>query len=361
VKSVYGKLVLAAGAAGVGVPVAVGDLENHETPEVSCGIVHEVYVSGSPLVLIDARVEPNYDNTIDVPTTEKAHGVFTTAVHARPPHSEVEIMDPTVEPMSDEPGEILGVLQVLSRPDGKGFSEADQRLLEGLAVEAGIYMQTAREMNAADRGLEMTTAALELAEKAMTGLPTEDLLGACCTLALKALKGEGASVVFSDGGGVYDEECPLRRLRLEEDRLIIPGKLLKLEKNDPRGPGIVRRTLTKGITGLCTHVKGDDPVVNGEFDLQPHYVLEDKGSNKGAAPPGSSLFILPLTTAEGSVFAAVIVYGPKARWLDGKYGEVEIEEEEGILLGVRAMAREALRESELKASESWWKVGECDD
>lgn len=88
------------------------------------GIAGWVARNGYPVIVNDARTDPRFSHRVDVRT-----GFLTQSIAAVP----LKIK-----------GRVIGVLEVLNKYSGAGFSEEDVRLMSSIAAQAAIAIENAR-------------------------------------------------------------------------------------------------------------------------------------------------------------------------------------------------------------------------
>jgi signal transduction histidine kinase len=88
------------------------------------GIAGWVARNGYPVIVNDARTDPRFSHRVDVRT-----GFLTQSIAAVP----LKIK-----------GRVIGVLEVLNKYSGTGFSEEDVRLMSSIAAQAAIAIENAR-------------------------------------------------------------------------------------------------------------------------------------------------------------------------------------------------------------------------
>jgi signal transduction histidine kinase len=98
-------------------------LRRHRIP-LDEGIAGWVAHNGRPVIANDARTDPRFSHRVDVRT-----GFLTQSIAAVP----LKIK-----------GRVIGVLEVLNKYSGDGFSQEDVRLMDAVAAQAAIAIENAR-------------------------------------------------------------------------------------------------------------------------------------------------------------------------------------------------------------------------
>ncbi|MGD1994907.1 MAG: GAF domain-containing protein, partial [Anaerolineae bacterium] len=155
-------------------------------------------------------------------------------------------------------GEVIGVIELINRSDGRQFSLEDQSLLSAFAVNAAVSIENARLFTSTDQALAARVEELSMMQRIdrelNASLDHQKVMDITLDWAVRMTGADAgllASVVESEGG-----KRGLRLLASEG----YPDDLLSThsQKVWPLERGIVGRTVETGEPTLVTHVQ-DDP------------------------------------------------------------------------------------------------------
>lgn len=263
-----------------------------------------VYSSGEAGHVEDV-LDTRYDSSVDMALTPK-----TKHVYAIPVLQPTPVLEEGME-SSDFTPQVLGVLEVLSRSDGQALTDSDLDLLHSVAMDVGTNMHNVADMLSAEHALTMHQAVLEQMKIGLKKLPLEDILALGTQMAQAVMHGTAAAIYICEDGH-FEDKVALRRLVAEEGSLDSPGALFEADNSQQqqqleKPPGAVRQAMQ---LGSCLH-------------LQPEHEFVDAAIDIPAGTSAASLFCMPLTTAQGTIFGTMVVYSPASFFLDFD-GEVHL-------------------------------------
>jgi len=313
IRSIHGKLVLASGSAEVGSSIEISDIDDPLTPEVTIGVAAQVFSTGESLNIDLTQEHEHYDLQTDLVPIPEAKNLYATAIMAPDDASGTRNRSSSKLFANLE---VLGVLQVLSRSNRQPFTDSEMELLDSIAMDFGVTMQSSMRFLALQQEQQTNSAVLKHALNAMVALPAERILALAGQMAC-ATSGGVDFLVFVCDDGWYSEGAALRRLTTEKGTLAIPGTLHECETDNQREeekpPGAVRQALKSKVA----------------LQLSAGHEWVDVTTDMPKDLHANSLLCLPLRTLEGHAFAAIVVYSPKCMFLDYEEGEVRLPE--GVL------------------------------
>jgi signal transduction histidine kinase len=204
-----------------------------KSTQVGKGIVGTVAQTGEPLIINDVAGDPRWDVAFDQATQFKTRDLLCVPMSVR--------------------NMVIGVIELVNKQDGTGFSEEDCNLLLSFAGQAAIAIQNAQQFTRTDQALGVRVQELQTLhafdQELQTSLELKPVLDIILTHAMDAL---GVSIgllgiVQERGGrtGLYllsQRGMPIEMSRYREE---IPWPLDK---------GLIGQVVRTGLPALVNNV-----------------------------------------------------------------------------------------------------------
>lgn len=242
--------------------------------KVGHGIAGTVALTGRPFRIEDAYTDDRFERQWDVLT-----GFRTTSMLAAP--------------LKNHLGRTIGVIQVLNKKTGQGFTDEDETLLTALSTQAAVAIDNSRlflsliqknkqlldTKEQLERKLEDLELLFELERATSRAAALEELLVAVLSRSAQACDAAGAAVLLAE-----EESGDLVQYVLAADA---PGELIRL--GIKAGEGL-----------LALAMQGSEPLEISDAASDPRFSARVEGA---FAFPVESLLALPLEGAQASLGA----------------------------------------------------------
>lgn len=205
---------------------------------VGKGIVGTVARSGKPLIINDVTNDPRWDVDFDKATDFRTKDLVCVPMLAR--------------------NRVIGVIELVNKQDGTGFTEEDCSLLLSFAGQAAIAIQNAQRFTRTDQALAERVQELQTLQmfdqELQTSLELQDVLDITLTHAMDAL---GVSMGFM--GIISEEEPPGLYLLLQRG---MPLDMARYKSEPwPVNKGIIGRVAQTGKTVLINDISNSEDYV----------------------------------------------------------------------------------------------------
>lgn len=213
-----------------------------KSTQVGKGIVGTVAQTGEPLIINDVAGDPRWDVDFDKATQFKTRDLLCVPMSVR--HT------------------VIGVIELVNKQDGTGFSEEDCNLLLSFAGQAAIAIQNAQQFTRTDQALAVRVQELQTLhafdQELQTSLELKPVLDIILTHAMDAL---GVSVGLL---GIMQERGGRTGLYLLSQRgMPVEMSRYKEEMPWPLDKGLIGQVIRTGL-----------PVLINNVDDAPDYVTK---------------------------------------------------------------------------------------
>ncbi len=147
------------------------------------GIAGWVAETGQPAIVADAAQDPRHRHDIPAEIGYETRTMLAVPMTAG--------------------GELIGVIEVLNRKDGRPFDEADLRLLEPLASLAAVAIQRAHAYLDSERRIRELGLFIGVGQAVSGATELDELLDTTMTMAAEVLNAEASACMQLDDSGEY--------------------------------------------------------------------------------------------------------------------------------------------------------------
>lgn len=201
------------------------------------GVAGSIFTSGKAEIIADAYADPRFNQEVDRRTGFRTRNILCV-------------------PIRNKNREVIGVTQVLNKCVGE-FDSEDQRLLEGLSLQASAALENARLFERVERQQREEAMLLEVSISIVSEIHLDPLLMKIMSAATSMLDADRGSLFL------YDPET---------DELVsrVAGGIAGAGIRFPANAGIAGECFSSGAVINIADAY-NDPRFNSEFDRQTGY------------------------------------------------------------------------------------------
>lgn len=235
------------------------------------GVAGAVFASGEAVIIADAYADPRFNQEVDRHTGYHTRNILCV-------------------PIRNKKRELIGITQVLNKQDGD-FDAEDQRLLEGLSLQASAALENAHLFEKVERQQREEAMLLEVSSSIVSEINLDPLLMKILAAATTLLDADRGTLFLYDAayhelfsrvaGGIAGDEIRFPANAGIAGECFSSGRVINIADayNDPRFNSEVDRQ-----TGYRTHSMLCMPIVaRGERKIGVMQILNRKGGVFGIA------------------------------------------------------------------------------
>lgn len=235
------------------------------------GVAGAVFASGEAVIIADAYADPRFNQEVDRHTGYHTRNILCV-------------------PIRNKKRELIGITQVLNKQGGD-FDAEDQRLLEGLSLQASAALENAHLFEKVERAQREEAMLLEVSSSIVSEINLDPLLMKILAAATTLLDADRGTLFLYDAtyhelfsrvaGGIAGDEIRFPANAGIAGECFSSGRVINIADayNDPRfNPEVDRQTGYRTHSMLCMPI-----VARGERKIGVMQILNRKGGIFGIA------------------------------------------------------------------------------
>ena len=235
------------------------------------GVAGAVFASGEAVIIADAYADPRFNQEVDRHTGYHTRNILCV-------------------PIRNKKRELIGITQVLNKQGGD-FDAEDQRLLEGLSLQASAALENAHLFEKVERQQREEAMLLEVSSSIVSEIKLDPLLMKILAAATTLLDADRGTLFLYDAtyhelfsrvaGGIAGDEIRFPANAGIAGECFSSGRVINIADayNDPRfNPEVDRHTGYRTHSMLCMPI-----IARGERKIGVMQILNRKGGIFGFA------------------------------------------------------------------------------